>query len=354
MYHNYVPAPRQIRNMREAMFIKKNADKWTTYQHTPAATPDETADRFITLIDDLSYAKTFYPKSKVTRWINGITATIYQDIYRNKREKFSRIFEFWKYELPLLFRKYHTVFLFSTVAFLLFTFVGVYASINDPAFLSGILGENYVRTTEENIAKGDPFGIYKDDSPFNTFVFIAVHNIRIAFTMFLGGLTLGLWTLYNLWTTGLMVGSFHQFFFARGFGAESILVIWIHGVLELASIVIASTAGFILARGILITGTYSRVESFKRGVRDASKVMIALVPFFIMAAFMESYVTHLMSQTIDKQANGGMPLWLAVLVLIASLVIIAGYFIVWPVILEKRGFYTKKDSIVSRLLDTHE
>ena len=71
--------------MREGMFIKKNVDKWNEYQHNETNDPDETAERFITLVDDLSYAKTFYPKSKVTRWINGIAAAIYLSIYKNKK-----------------------------------------------------------------------------------------------------------------------------------------------------------------------------------------------------------------------------------------------------------------------------
>src|SRR5690606_17031585 len=106
--------------------------------------------------DDLSYAKTYYPKSKVTRWINGLAATIYQDIYRNKKEKFNRVFDFWKYELPLTFEKYHKVFLFTTVIFSLFVTIGVWASASNPDFIRGVLGNNYVDMTEDNIAKGDP------------------------------------------------------------------------------------------------------------------------------------------------------------------------------------------------------
>src|ERR1700721_1528097 len=98
--------------MREAMFIKKNVDKWNEYQQVKTDDPDETAERFVTLVDDLSYSKTFYPHSQVTRWINSIAAGIYQNIYRNKKEKYSRIFIFWKYELPLLLKKYHKIFLF--------------------------------------------------------------------------------------------------------------------------------------------------------------------------------------------------------------------------------------------------
>jgi hypothetical protein len=52
--------------MREAMFIKKNVDKWNEYQQVKTDDPDETAERFVTLVDDLSYSKTFYPHSQVT------------------------------------------------------------------------------------------------------------------------------------------------------------------------------------------------------------------------------------------------------------------------------------------------
>src|SRR5437868_15505501 len=86
--------------MREAMFIKKNVDKWNEYQHSPIDDPDETAERFMTLIHDVSYSKTFYPRSKVTRWVNGIAAGIYHSIYQNRKEKFSRVFQFWRIELP--------------------------------------------------------------------------------------------------------------------------------------------------------------------------------------------------------------------------------------------------------------
>jgi len=84
--------------MREARFIKKNVEKWNEYQHLHTDDPDETADRFVTLLDDLSYAKTFYPHSKVTQWINSLAAKIYLNIYQNKKEKYSRILQFWRYE----------------------------------------------------------------------------------------------------------------------------------------------------------------------------------------------------------------------------------------------------------------
>jgi uncharacterized membrane protein SpoIIM required for sporulation len=332
--------------MREGMFIKKNVDKWNTYQHTKTDDPDETAERFITLVDDLSYAKTFYPKSKVTRWINGIAAGIYLNIYQNKKEKYNRIFIFWKYELPLLFKKYHKTLLFTFIVFLLFVLVGVLGSIKDESFIRGVLGDNYVDMTEENIAKGDPFGVYKSENPFTMFVYIAMNNSFIALLMVTGGLMLGVVTLYFMWQNGLMLGCFQYMFFAKGLGMKSVMVIWVHGTLEILALVIASTAGFIIAQGILFPATYSRMTSFKRGIKDALKIMIVLVPIFIIAAFFESYVTHLMSSTFDKESKIGLPVWLSAAILLLSFSFIVWYFVIYPVQLHKKGYQLQKDSVL--------
>jgi uncharacterized membrane protein SpoIIM required for sporulation len=335
--------------MREAMFIKKNVEKWKEYEQNNSDNPDETADRFVTLIDDLSYAKTFYPKSKVTRWINGIAANIYQNIYQNKKEKYSRIFLFWKYELPLLFKRYHRIFLFTSVIFIVFTAVGYLSCMNNEDFARGVMGDGYVDMTNENIAKGDPFGVYKDENVFSMFIFIAFNNIKVAFITFMGGFTLGYFTIKMLWDTGLMLGTFQYLFFSKGLGAKSILVIWIHGTLEISAIVIAATAGFILAAGILFPGTYSRLVSFKRNAKDAAKILIALIPIFIVAAFFESYVTHLMSQAYDKQSNFALPIWVSVVILTTSLAFIIYYFVILPIRLHKKGYYIQANGIINRI-----
>ena len=334
------------------MFIKKNAEKWKQFQEVEPSTPDEASDRFVTLMDDLAYAKTFYPKSKATKWINGLASSEYQNIYKNKKEKYSRFFTFFKYELPLVIRRHHKIFLFTTLFFCVAVAVGVISSIKNPDFLRSILGDNYVDMTEENIAKGDPFGVYKEDSKFNMFVTIAYNNISVAFKSFIGGFTGGLLTIYIQWFNGVMLGSFQHKFFSFGLGMQSILVIWIHGTFEIASIVFSGVAGFIFLSGVLFPGTYSRMESFKQHFKDAAKVMLCVIPFLIIAALLESHITQLMSDTFDKKPDG-IPVWAGYCILGASLATIIWYFVVWPIMLSKRGFYLKKDGIVSRLNDTN-
>jgi uncharacterized membrane protein SpoIIM required for sporulation len=221
--------------------------------------------------------------------------------------------------------------------------------MNNPEFVRGVLGDGYVQMTEDNIDRGDPFGVYKDGNPFSMFVWIAYNNISVAFKAFVGGFTLGLFTMMIMWTNGIMLGSFQYMFFAKGLGIKSVLVIWIHGTLEISAIVIATTAGFILASGILFPGTYSRMVSFKRNAKDAAKVLISLVPVFIVAAFFESYVTHLMSQTYDKQSNAGLPVWASITILAVSALFIIWYFIILPIRLHRKGYYIQPDGIINRL-----
>jgi hypothetical protein len=90
------------------------------------------------------------------------------------------------------------------------------------------------------------------------------------------------------------------------------------------------------------------MQSFKRGAKDAAKVLISLIPFFIVAAFLESYITNLMSSTYDR-SGAGMPVWLSVLILSSSFLLIIWYFIILPIRLHKKGFFIKTDGIVSRL-----
>ena len=335
--------------MREARFIKNNAEKWKSFQNENSDDPDILADRFTTLIDDLSYSKTFYPKSRATKWINGITSSIYQEVYKNKREKLNRIFDFWKYELPLLFQKYHIIFLLTAVTFITFVLFGILLSDKDPDFIRSILGNKYVDMTERNIAKGDPFGVYRDGDPFSMFVRISVNNIRVAFLQFISGFTLGIFTIKILWSNGIMLGTFQYLFFQHELGLKSILVIWIHGTLEIASVIIASTSGLIIAHGILFPKTYTRYQSFKVAIKDAAKILIALIPFFILAAFLESYITHLMSNSFGNTNERGIPVIVSVLILTGSLSLIIWYFVILPIKLKRLGTFQKNEGILNEI-----
>jgi uncharacterized membrane protein SpoIIM required for sporulation len=312
--------------VREGQFIQQNIEKWKTYQYEPTSDPDEMAQRFTELVNDLGYSRTFYPHSKVTEYLNRLASGNYLGIYKNKKEESSRIVRFWKTELPLIVRKHHRELLYSLVIFLVFALMAAFSASHDQHFVRGVLGDRYVEMTEENIAKGDPFGVYKSQNALSMFLWIAVHNVQVAFLIFVSGIFACLGTVWFLFKNGVMLGSFQYYFFAKGLGWKSVLVIWIHGTLEISSFIIAGAAGILLGKSLLFPGTYKRLPSVKQGAKDGVQLMIGLVPVFIMAAFLEGFVTR----------YSGMPVWLSLFILTVSLAFIIWYFIIYPVRLSRK------------------
>jgi len=312
--------------VREGLFIKKNIDKWKDYQYESTDNPDEMASRFTELVNDLGYSKTFYQHSRVTQYLNGLSSRIYLGIYRNKKEESSRIVTFWKTELPLVVRRHHRQLLYGAIIFFMFLIMGAFSASHDETFVRGVLSDEYVDMTEDNIAKGDPFGVYKSDNQLSMFLSIAINNIQVSFFIFVVGIFLSVGSIWRLFTEGVRLGAFHYFFFARGLGLKSILVVWIHGTLEISSIIIAGAAGLVLGNSILFPGTHGRLYSLKKGGKDGVKMVIGLVPVFTVAAFLEGFITRYSS----------MPVWLSIFILAGSLFFVIWYFVVYPIRLEKK------------------
>ncbi|MCW3084532.1 MAG: putative rane protein [Bacteroidetes bacterium] len=317
--------------MKEITFLNQNVSKWQQFEtlitRKGATDPDLMADLFIQLTDDLSYSKTHYPKSKTTQYLNAIAAKVHQEIYKNKKEKKSRIVTFWKYELPFIFKNSHKQLGYAALIFFIALLIGIVSAAYDDTFIRLILGDGYVNQTIENINKGDPMAIYKSAGQVNMFFGITINNIYVAFLCFIFGIIFSLGTGYMLFTNGVMLGAFQYFFYSKGLLAQSMLVIWIHGTLEISAIIIAGCAGLTMGNSFLFPGTYSRGVSFIKGAKQGLKIAIGLVPVFITAGFLESFVTRYTQ----------MPVWLSLSIIFTSLFFIIWYFIIYPIRLNKKA-----------------
>ncbi len=313
--------------MREAQFVKRNAEKWNAIEQSQSTTltkqnPDTLVDNFIELTDDLSYARTFYPDANVTRYLNGLAAQTHRGLMQNRRDDRSRIRTFWQYELPLLFGQSHRLLAVSALVFATACALGWLSAAHDNTFVRLILGDGYVNMTLENIKKGDPLGVYASQDQGSMFIQITLNNIYVAFRTFIFGLFASFGTLAMLFYNGVMLGSFQYFFFERGLLLDSVLKIWIHGTLEISAIIIAGCAGLTVGNSLLFPGTFSRLVSFKRGMKQGLKIAVGLVPIFVMAGFLESFVTRL---TLHPVVSAG--------IIFASASFIIWYFILYPRIL---------------------
>ncbi len=311
--------------MREAVFIRQNADKWKAIeQDARPGDPNVLSERFIELTDDLAYARTFYPNAPVTQYLNGVAARLHQQIYRNRPEERDRFWRFWRSELPRLFRDSHRQLLYAFLIFAAAVALGVVSALHDDTFVRLILGDGYVNQTLENIEKGDPLAIYKSAGQAEMFLAITFNNIRVAFFAFVLGITFSAGTVWLLFQNGVMLGAFQTFFYQKGFLLTSLLTVWIHGTLEISAIVIAGCAGLVMGNSLLFPGTYPRLHSFRQGAKQGLKIAVGLVPIFIAAGFLESFVTRL---PLPWYLSGG--------IIAASAAFIGWYFVWYPIQLQK-------------------
>ncbi len=316
--------------MREAAFVKIHKERWQLFEdvlgNKQQISPDKLSDLYIEITDDLSYAKTFYPNSNTAVYLNSIASSAHQKIYKTKKEGKNRIVTFFKTEFPLEFYKYHKQLLIAFLVFAFFTLVGAFSASEDGNFVRLILGDTYVNMTLENIEKGDPMAVYKDADETKMFIAITLNNIKVAMYAFILGILFSVGTLYVMMQNGIMLGSFLYMFFEKGLLWESSRTIWIHGTIEISVIIIAGCAGLVLGNGLLFPKTYSRLDSFKRSIKAGLKIMVSTIPFFIVAGFLEGYVTR----------HTEMPDWLAIFIILISLAIIIFYYVIYPIQLTKK------------------
>lgn len=316
--------------MRETAFIQQNEQKWREFEQIlegERRDPGKLNDLFIQVTDDLSYARTFYPNRSVRVYLNGLAQRIFFKIYKGKKSKRSRFAEFWKDDLPLLLYQARPDLMLSLVVFVLAMAIGVLSCYADPDFLQVILGDDYVEMTRENIESGDPMAVYKQRGEVNIFLGITLHNLTVALQTFLFGVFYAIGTIGSLLYNGIMLGAFQYFFIDQGLFVESFLTVWMHGAFEISSIVIAGAAGITMGRGLVFPGTLSRMRSFQLAARRGLSIMVGVVPLFIVAGFIESFLTRYTD----------MPNPLRALFIFLCFGLVIFYFVIFPAMRVKKG-----------------
>ena len=90
--------------MKETDFIAQNKDKWARFEKFSASNnndPDEVSELFTEITEDLSYAKTFYPRRSVRVYLNQLSQGVFTRLYKQKKQPIGSFVNFWRYTVPL-------------------------------------------------------------------------------------------------------------------------------------------------------------------------------------------------------------------------------------------------------------
>ena len=320
--------------MKETKFIEQNKEKWSEFEtllENKSKDPDRLSDLYVQLTDDLSYSKTYYKNRLVRAYLNNISQKVYLSIYKTKKTPINKIAYFWTEELPFIVYQCRKELLASFIIFFLAAAIGALSVLNDPSYAELVTSPSYVSMTKENIKNGDPMAVYKDADSLNMFLRIAWNNLMVSFNVFALGALACVGSIFMLLMNGTMLGGFQFFFWNKGVFTESVITIWQHGTIEILCIVIAGGAGIVLGKGLISPGSYPRLQSFQIAARKGLLIMLSIIPFIVLAAFIEAYITRLTDA----------PMIFRIGMILFSLIIMSGYYVYMPYRKYKAGFDEK-------------
>jgi uncharacterized membrane protein SpoIIM required for sporulation len=315
--------------MKETTFINKYKEKWKDLENYLSkggtSDPDYLSSLYVQLTDDLSYAKTHYPDSKITVYLNQLSSKIHSEIYKNKKENSRRFITFWTEEVPLVVYKKRGAIFVSLIGFILAFLIGWVSGANDEGFVRLILGDGYVDMTKQYIEDGNPMGVYGDSEEAGMFLYITFNNIKVCIIFFLLGVFFGIGSLWKVFQTGIMVGAFLFMFYEANLTAEAMMAIWMHGVIEITVCVFSGAAGMVLGTSWMFPGTYPRGVALLRGAKDGIKILFGLLPFLVIAGFIESFVTRHSTNVL-----------LSLTTILLSLAFVISYLVILPYIVSRK------------------
>ncbi len=210
-----------------------------------------------------------------------------------KREKWTRIITFWTQEVARTMHDARRELLTSFHDFRCQRTNWSIVCCERSGLRPVDLGNGYVDMTLDNIANGEPMAVYNVSDEVPMFLGITLNNVMVSFNCFAMGLLTSFGTGYMLLCNGIMVGAFQTFFYQHDLLWESSLAIWLHGTLEIWAIIVAGAAGLALGNGWLFPRHLFTVGVFPSGCKEAGlKIVIGTVPVFVMAGFIEGFVTR--------------------------------------------------------------
>lgn len=309
--------------MRESKFVEQNKDKWADFEShlkDKKKDPHRLRAQLVEITDDLSYSRTFYKNRSVRIYLNSLAQQVYNNIYKNKKNFLKSLNGFFREDIPRIVYNSRREMLVSFLLLILTVAIGMFSSAREEGFARSILGDAYVEKTLQNIREGKPLGIYAGQNQVDMFFYIAINNLRVALIVFIFGIIASYGSVFIMVINGIMLGTFMHFFYSRGLSTEFNLTVWMHGTVEILSMVVETVAGMLLGRGLVYPGTLSRMKAFSVWGRRGAMLFLATVPFIIFAAFIESFLTRYTD----------MPNVIRALFILLCLGLMVFYFVIYP------------------------
>ncbi len=288
--------------MREAVFARRRGGGWERLEallehvdeaglrRIPPAELQELALLYRAATADLAAAQSRGYSEELRAYLNRLTARSYALVHAGEASGgWNRVAGFFARSFPREVRRAGKIILATSALFVAAWIVAYVLVATRPTNAYALLPAAQIPPIARSLHDSN-FAFDRSLAPAMSSEIIT-NNIKVAMLAFAGGMTLGVLTLWEILTNGLMVGGLGALFAARGFGTDFWATIAPHGVIELTSIQIAGAAGLLLAQGIVAPGRLRRIDALKANARRAGTLMIGVCGLLVVAGAIEGFVT---------------------------------------------------------------
>jgi uncharacterized membrane protein SpoIIM required for sporulation len=236
---------------------------------------------------DLAYARTYFDESATTQYLNGLVGQAHSLIYAEEPQRWRTIRRYFTHEVPVTVRSTWRQYFLAVMIFLVGGAIGCFALLQDPNLAEALIPE---AIAQRSISPEERFRMSVQSRPiFGTYIML--NNVRVGVLAFALGVTAGIGTGLVLFTNGIMIGAVAAQAVQRGELFSFWGFILAHGALELMAIFLCGAAGFVMGWPIIAPGEHTRKQAFAKGARTALTLVVGSIPFFVIAAVIEGYIT---------------------------------------------------------------
>lgn len=236
---------------------------------------------------DLAYARMRGSDPALVAYLNDLALRAHGLLYADRAPGFQRLWRFILYGFPALLRRRKAYILLAAAVFLVGGILGAGMTVQNPETGTLFLGE---RATDTDFYKNLPTTITDAERPADA-ALLMTNNTKVAILAFAAGVLGGFPTLLLLFYNGLPIGSLAVLQHKAGLSVTFWSFIAPHGVPELSAIFIAGGAGMMIGHALVAPGELTRRDALVVAGKDAVRLLLGTVTLFILAGFIESFIS---------------------------------------------------------------
>ncbi len=286
--------------MDYARFVRLRRPLWEAFEAELAATRgslrkagygtlEDMALRYRQVLHDHALAAARFPGTAAARRLQSLALEGTRRLTGEGRQQQAGVRVFFRHTFPRAFQRQLGLLGIAVALFLLAAVWGLTVAALRPAVGLAFLGPEAVRGLEEGRLWTN--SLVSTVPPAVSSSRIATNNISVALTAWSGGVLAGVVPLYVVLLNGLMLGATLSVTMHYSMGADLLEFIAAHGLLELTLILVSAAAGLALGRALLAAGDLPRAVALREASRDSLAVLLGCVPWFVVLALVEVFVS---------------------------------------------------------------